>query len=111
MSANAAACWHRNALEELSRGSDCSLTWQTPPFKGKDGGAAMICVHGAEMEGNEIYLRGRRRAALGILSGKASICHNYHIRVCFQLCVWVNIGVSPACASVISLTPKSVRPL
>lgn len=59
--------------------ANCSLTWQTPPLKGVHGGTAMICARGVETDGKEIYLPGRRREALGTLSRKASICHDYHI--------------------------------
>lgn len=41
--------------------SYCSLTWQTPPFKGTNSSAAMICFSGAEMDGNKIYLCKKQR--------------------------------------------------
>lgn len=73
--------------------TDCSLTWQTgPPVKGAGGGAAVIgaCVRAlvSEMDGKQIYLSSREE--LGSRSRKAPICHNYHIRVCLELSLWVN---------------------
>ncbi len=105
--------------------SNCSLTWQTSPFKGTDGGAVeqlMICFSGLKWKKHlcvyiyiyiYIYYRLRglslqNRRGIQKTKQEGSCCHGYYIWDCFEFSVWVNIGAPPVRASVVSLSPKSV---